>query len=65
MEILTKFAIGDNVWTIKDCKAVCFEVGSILYDGAVYYGETRYDAIIETECFDSRESLIKHIVDGN
>lgn len=65
MEIITKFSLGDKLWTVRDCQAVCFEVGCIIYDGAVYYGETRYDATLETQCFDSKESLIKHIADGN
>lgn len=61
MEISTKFAIGDKVWKIHDSKAVCFEIGCILYDGAVYYGETRYDVTISTQCFATKEELIKYI----
>lgn len=65
MEIITKFAIGSKVWTVRDCKAVCFEVGCILYDGGVCYGETRFDIIPETQCFATKEELLKHIADGN
>ena len=29
MDIKTKFAIGDTIWTLRDLKPVEFEVGSI------------------------------------
>ena len=61
MEIKTKFNLGDKVWTIRDCKAVCFKIGCILYDGVTYYGETRYDMIIESECFPTKEALMEHV----
>lgn len=61
MEISTKFAIGDKVWKIHDSKAICFEIGCILYDGAVYYGDTRYDVTISTQCFATKEELIEYI----
>ncbi len=61
MEISTELAIGDKAWKIRDSKAVCFEVGCILYDGAVYYGENRYDVTIATQCFASKEELIKYV----
>lgn len=61
MEISTEFAIGDKVWKIHDSKAVCFEIGCILYDGAVYYGEMRYDMTIATQCFATKEELIEYI----
>ena len=59
MEISTKFAIGDKVWKIHDSKAGC-----ILYDGAVYYGATRYDVTIATQCFASKEELLKYVADN-
>lgn len=63
MEISTEFAIGDKAWKIRDSKAVCFEVGCILYDGAVYYGENCYNVIISTQCFASKEDLLKYVSD--
>lgn len=64
MEIITKFPIGAKVWTIRDCKAATFKVGCILYDGTnLYYGETRFDTIIESQCFATKEELLKHVVD--
>lgn len=61
MEISTEFAIGDKAWKIHDSKAVCFKIGCILYDGAVYYGENRYDMTISTQCFATKDELIKYI----
>lgn len=61
MEISTEFAIGDKVWKIHDSKAICFEIDCILYDGSVYYGENRYDMTIATQCFASKEELIKYV----
>lgn len=66
MEIKTKFRIGDSVWTIRDCKAVCFKIGCIIYDGAIYYGETRYNTMNEQLCFGTKEELLAYIsADGN
>lgn len=66
MEIITKFSLKDKVWTVRDCKAVCFEVAYILHDGENYYSETRYDLTPESQCFPSKEELMKHISDdGN
>lgn len=61
MEIKTKFNLGDKVWRIHNSKAVSFEIGCILYDGATYYGETRYDTTIESECFPTKEALIEYV----
>lgn len=78
MEIKTKFSIGDKVWTIKVCKALEFEVCSIsisksttLYPAnrITYCGEYKDGKITtaeESECFATREELIKYISDdGN
>lgn len=65
MEIKTKFSIGRDVWTVRDCKAVCFKVGCVMYDGGVYYGETRFDVIPESQCFTTKGELLNHIADGN
>lgn len=61
MEIKTKFKLGDTVWKIRSSKAVSFKIGCILYDGAIYYGETRYDMIIESECFPTKEALMEYV----
>lgn len=52
--------------TIRDCKAVCFKIGCIIYEGAVYYGETRYSTMNEQWCFATKEDLLAYIsADGN
>lgn len=78
MEIKTKFAIGDKVWTIKGCKAVEFEVCSISINTPVtlypahlitYCGEYKDGNITtatEPECFATKEELLKFVADdGN
>lgn len=66
MEILTKFALGDKAWTMRDCKATLFEIGCIVYDGTVRYGASFYDTIPESQCFFSKEELLKYAMDdGN
>lgn len=65
MEIITKFSLGDKVWRIgANGKAECFEIGAILYDGAVYYGKNRYDVQIESRCFAKKDELIAYICDN-
>ena len=61
MEIKTKFNLGDKVWKIHDSKAVCFKIGCILYDGAAYYGKSRYDLTLASQCFPTKEALIKYV----
>lgn len=63
MEIKTRFALGDKVWKVENSKAVCFEVCHIAYDGAVYYGTCSYDTCVETQCFATKEELIKYLSD--
>lgn len=66
MIINAKFKLGDSVWTIRDCKAVCFKIECMIYDGAIYYGESRYDVINEQMCFGTKEELLAYISDdGN
>lgn len=67
MEIKTKFALGDKVWTIRNCKAVSFEVACILWDdGGIYYGVSCYDYTSESHCFASKEEMLKYVAeDGN
>ncbi len=61
MEIKTKFNRGDKLWRIEHGKARQFVVDCIHYDGAVYYGDTRYDMMLESECFATKEELIEYI----
>lgn len=73
MEIQTKYALGDKVWTIRGCKAVEFEVCSIsintpatLYPAyrITYCGEYKDGNITtaaEPECFATMEELIKYV----
>lgn len=68
MEIKTKYNVGDKLWTIKDCKAIEFEVGSLLinvnkdkkrisyYPKADVFSTENYE---EDICFSSKEELIK------
>lgn len=64
MEIKTKFAIGDGVWTIRKCKAVSFEIGCVMYDeSGVYYGVYAYELTPESQCFATKEELLKHVAD--
>lgn len=65
MEIKTKFGIGDKVWTIKGCKAVELEINYIVVSrDEVRYGDGQYNTNLETECFASKEELIRHISDN-
>lgn len=61
MEIKTKSSLGDKAWRIRNSKAESFEIGCIVYDGAIYYGETRFDMTIESECFPTKEALIEYV----
>lgn len=62
MEIKTKFSIGQTLWTVRDCKALSFEVQGIQYDGNVsYYGNPVYHAIPESQCFLTQEELMEYI----
>ncbi len=72
MDIKTKFAIGDTIWTLRDLKPVEFEVGSISVTQAktvppqniITYGSCTIEAYIcanENECFASREELLNYI----
>ena len=64
MEIKTKFAIGDEVWTIRKCKAVNFKIETLMYNGeCVYYGTSTFELTHETQCFATKEELIKQLTD--
>lgn len=62
MEIKTKFALGGKVWTIKNCKAVEFEINYIVVSrDEVRYGDGQYNTSLECECFATKEELIRYI----
>lgn len=67
MDVYLKYDLRDKVWTISQCKAVQFTIGFIgIYDGAVVYGANKYDLIPESECFATKEELLKYVNgDGN
>lgn len=67
MEIKTKFNFGDKVWTISQCKAAQFTIGFIgVYDGVIVYGSDKYNLIPESECFATKDKLLKYITgDGD
>lgn len=61
MEINTNYCIGDKIWKVENSKAVCFEVRYIAYDGSVYYGTCAFDLCIESQCFASKDELLKYV----
>lgn len=64
MEIKTKLPIGDKAWTIKDCKAVEFEINYIVVSrNGVRYGDGQYNTSLECECFATKEELLKFVAD--
>lgn len=66
MEIKTKLSIGGKAWTIKDCKAVEFEINYIVVSrNGVRYGDGQYNTNLECECFATKEELLKFVADGN
>lgn len=64
MEIKTEHSLGDKLWRVRDSKANCFEVRCIVYDGTVYYGETCYELTLSTQCFATKEGLLKYVADN-
>lgn len=77
MEIKTRFDIGDKAWTLSHNRAVEFEVCSISISKSktllpvtyITYCGTHDDGktitAIESDCFVSKEELIKYITDGD
>lgn len=69
MEIKTKFSFGDKVWTLKNCKAVCFEVRTIsvsdstLLPVITYQGYENQSLVYanESQCFESKEALLEYV----
>lgn len=66
MEIISKFNLGDKVFTIRNNKAREIEIKSITVDEkGVWYSDSEasyiYSPHKETECFATREELIKYI----
>lgn len=67
MEIITKSSIGDSLWRIENSKAKRFDVKVILFDGEeASYGDNRYCFTPESQCFATKEELLKYAADdGN
>lgn len=62
MEIKTVFDIGQIVWTVRNCKAVQFEITAIMADkNGVRYVDGDYMQYPECECFASKDLLIEKI----
>lgn len=68
MEIKTRFAIGDSVWTIKDGRAYPMEVTAIIVTqdqnglNDVHYRDSDYLSFPERTCFLSKEELIDYFL---
>lgn len=64
MEIKTKFAIGDRLWTIHNFKATEIEVVAIVIDAHEISVRAKedYATFPEDNCFITKESLIKHLM---
>lgn len=67
MEIKTKFAIGDKVWTVNEVKAVEVEISAMVVDGRGVWVRDNADFTLhhENNCFPTKEELLKHIMNGN
>ena len=67
MEILPKYKIGDELWTIDRCKARSFVVTTIITTttsagtNISYTNGNVYDSVAENECFASKEDLIAQL----
>ncbi len=67
MEILPKYKIGDELWTIEKCKAKSFVVTTIITtttDAGTtisYTNGSAYSAVSENECFPTKEELIAQL----
>lgn len=67
MEILPKYKIGDELWTIEKCKAKPFVVTTIITSTTEsgttisYASGGAYNAVVENECFASKEGLISQL----
>lgn len=67
MEILPKYKIGDELWTIDKCKAKSFFVTTIITATTEagttisYTNGSAYNAVSENECFPSKEDLIAQL----
>ncbi|MCM1297741.1 MAG: hypothetical protein NC311_19565 [Muribaculaceae bacterium] len=61
MDIMTKYAIGDILWRVRNSKAESFECRVIAYDKAASYGPSIYDLCEEPQCFASKEELLAYV----
>lgn len=64
MEIKTKFALGDKVWTIHNFKATQIEIAAIEINanGVSVRAKDEYAAFSENNCFTTKEALVKHLM---
>lgn len=61
MEILTKYALGETIYVIRESKAVKMEIRSIVIsETGIYYSDFVY-SYPEKECFASIDELVKYI----
>lgn len=62
MEIKTKFNLGDNVWVVHNSRAIEIEVAVITVNcaGVSYYADT-IGSFPESECFATKDELLKHV----
>lgn len=66
MEVKTRFDLGQHIWVVRNSKAVEITVNSIsISRKGTEYGENQYNTVPDSECFDSKESLLHYVGDGN
>lgn len=62
MEITTKFNVSDTLWTVRECKAIQFNVARIhLSKDGISYWDEEYHSHPEENCFATKDELIKHL----
>lgn len=67
MEVKTKFSIGDEVYILDDYKIIRTKVLAVYYEkhgvapASILYGFTVFPKRKESECFATKESLIKYL----
>lgn len=62
----TKFDLGQRIWVVRNSKAVEITVNNVcISKRGIEYGESQYNTVPESECFDSKESLLNYVSDGN
>lgn len=70
MEIRTKFAVGDSVWSILNGRAHGFEIKGIIISKdvngytIVNYTDEKYNTYSERQCFLAKEELRDYFMGG-